>query len=117
MAEAPGSVWVDVTWSYGGQPRERFCYQLVEVADDWQITVLAPMAERARPRRGRGTDIPARQSQRSVLFELDTECLVGKAIDVLDGMPHFRVEPVEPGPRSTGGGCSGEVNVRVSPVW
>jgi hypothetical protein len=24
MAEAPGSVWVDVTWSYGGQPRERF---------------------------------------------------------------------------------------------
>jgi hypothetical protein len=44
MAEAPGSVWVDVTLSYGGQPRERFCYQLVEVADDWQITVLAPMA-------------------------------------------------------------------------
>jgi hypothetical protein len=30
MAEAPGSIWADVTWSYGGRPRERFCYQLVE---------------------------------------------------------------------------------------
>ena len=29
MGEAPGSVWADVTWSYGGAPRERFCYQLV----------------------------------------------------------------------------------------
>jgi hypothetical protein len=44
MAEAPGSVWVDVTWSYGGQPRERFCYQLVEGGDGYQIAVLTPMA-------------------------------------------------------------------------
>jgi ketosteroid isomerase-like protein len=43
MAEAPGSVWVDVTWSYGGQPRERFCYQLVEGTEGWQIAVLTPM--------------------------------------------------------------------------
>lgn len=44
MAEAPHSVWVDVTWSYGGQPRERFCYQLVEVPDGYQIAVLTPLA-------------------------------------------------------------------------
>jgi hypothetical protein len=44
MAEAPGSVWADVTWVYGGQPRERFCYQLVEGADGYQIAVLTPMA-------------------------------------------------------------------------
>ena len=43
MAEAPGSVWVDVTWSYGGR-RERFCYQLVEGAEGYQIAVLTPMA-------------------------------------------------------------------------
>ena len=43
MAEAPGSVWVDVTWLYGGQPRERFCYQLVEGTEGWQIAVLTPM--------------------------------------------------------------------------
>jgi ketosteroid isomerase-like protein len=44
VAEAPGSLWVDVTWSYGGKPRERFCYQLVEGTDGYQITVLTPMA-------------------------------------------------------------------------
>jgi ketosteroid isomerase-like protein len=44
MGEAPGSVWADVTWSYGGQPRERFCYQLVEATDGYQIVVLTPMA-------------------------------------------------------------------------
>jgi ketosteroid isomerase-like protein len=43
MAEAPGSVWVDVTWSYRGQPRERFCYQLVEQAHGYQIVVLTPL--------------------------------------------------------------------------
>jgi ketosteroid isomerase-like protein len=43
MAKAPGSVWVDVTWSYGGQQRERFCYQLVKGVDGWQIAVLTPM--------------------------------------------------------------------------
>jgi hypothetical protein len=44
MGEAPGSIWVDVTWSYGGQPRERFCYQLVEGTDGYQIAVLTPLA-------------------------------------------------------------------------
>ncbi|PZS04202.1 MAG: hypothetical protein DLM56_06865 [Pseudonocardiales bacterium] len=44
MGEAPGSLWVDVTWSYGGQARERFCYQLVAAADGYRIAVLTPMA-------------------------------------------------------------------------
>lgn len=43
MGEAPGSVWADVTWSYGGRHRERFCYQLVEGSDGYQIAVLTPM--------------------------------------------------------------------------
>lgn len=42
IAETSHSVWVDVTWSYGGRPRERFCYQLVG-ADDPQIAVLTPI--------------------------------------------------------------------------
>ena len=45
MGEAPGSVWADVTWSYGGRPRERFCYQLIEGTDGFQIAVLTPMAQ------------------------------------------------------------------------
>ncbi|WP_427005374.1 hypothetical protein [Pseudarthrobacter sp. H2] len=44
MAEAPGSVWANVTWSYGGQPRERFCYQLIETAAGYRIAVLTLMA-------------------------------------------------------------------------
>lgn len=44
MGEAPGSVWADVTWSYGGQPRERFCYQLVQGTEGFQIAVLTPLA-------------------------------------------------------------------------
>jgi hypothetical protein len=44
MAEAPSSLWVDVTWSYGGRAQERFCYQLVARADGYQIAVLTPMA-------------------------------------------------------------------------
>lgn len=43
MAEAPGTVWVDVTWSYSGQPQERFCYQPVEGAHGYQIVVLTPL--------------------------------------------------------------------------
>lgn len=43
MGEAPGSIWADVTWSYGGRPRERFCYQLVERPGGYQIAVLTPM--------------------------------------------------------------------------
>jgi hypothetical protein len=44
MGEAPGSIWADVTWSYDGQPRERFCYQLVQGTNGYQIAVLTPMA-------------------------------------------------------------------------
>lgn len=44
MSEAPGSLWADVTWSYGGRAQERFCYQLVAGADGYQIAVLTPMA-------------------------------------------------------------------------
>lgn len=44
MGAAPGSVWADVTWSYGGQPRERFCYQLIDAVGGYQIAVLTPMA-------------------------------------------------------------------------
>ena len=46
MAEAPGTVWADVTWTYRGGPQERFCYQLVEGAQGYQIGVLTPMASR-----------------------------------------------------------------------
>lgn len=44
MAEGPGSVWADVAWTYGGRPRERFCYQLVEGPAGYQIAVLTPLA-------------------------------------------------------------------------
>jgi hypothetical protein len=43
MAEAPGSLWLDVRWSYDGQERERFCYQLVERPVGHQIAVLTPL--------------------------------------------------------------------------
>ena len=44
MGVAPGSLWVDVTWSYDGKARERFCYQLVAAPDGYRIAVLTPMA-------------------------------------------------------------------------
>jgi hypothetical protein len=44
MAEAPGTVWADVTWTYGGRAQERFCYQLVETPDGYRIAVLTPLA-------------------------------------------------------------------------
>jgi hypothetical protein len=40
---APGTLWVDVTWSYGGQAREKFRYQLVETPDGVRIAVLTPL--------------------------------------------------------------------------
>jgi hypothetical protein len=40
MGTGPGSVWVDVTWTYGGSPREHFCYQLIDGANGPQIAVL-----------------------------------------------------------------------------
>jgi len=44
MGEAPGSLWADVTWSYGGKAQERFCYQLVTGTDGYRIVTLTPMA-------------------------------------------------------------------------
>ena len=44
LAQAPGSVWADVTWFSGGRARERFCYQLVEGTEGYQVAVLTPMA-------------------------------------------------------------------------
>lgn len=43
MGEAPGSIWADVTWSYDGEIRERFCYQLLEAGSAHRIGVLTPM--------------------------------------------------------------------------
>jgi hypothetical protein len=44
VAEAPGSVWVDVTWRHIGAPPERLMYQLVETGGTWKIAVLTPLA-------------------------------------------------------------------------
>jgi hypothetical protein len=43
MGRSPGGVWADVTWAYGGDRGERFCYQLVEGDAGYQIAVLTPM--------------------------------------------------------------------------
>ena len=43
VAEAPGSVWVDVTWNHVGAPPERLMYQLVEREGTWKIAVLTPL--------------------------------------------------------------------------
>lgn len=43
LARAPGSIWADVTWTYGGQAQERFCYQLVADGGAFRIAVLTPM--------------------------------------------------------------------------
>lgn len=40
MGEGPGTVWADVTWSYDGEPREHFCYQLIESDGEYRIVVL-----------------------------------------------------------------------------
>ena len=41
--KAGHSVWVDVTWSYDGRARERFCYQLIDGPAGPQIAVLTPL--------------------------------------------------------------------------
>ena len=43
VAEAPASVWVDVTWNHVGAPVERLMYQLVETGGTWKIAVLTPL--------------------------------------------------------------------------
>jgi len=44
MGEGPGTVWADVSWSYGNKVQERFCYQLVDGQNGPQIAVLTPLA-------------------------------------------------------------------------
>ena len=43
IAEAPHSVWTDVTWTFSSRPAERFCYQLVESGEGLRIAVLTPL--------------------------------------------------------------------------
>jgi hypothetical protein len=43
LAQAPASVWADVTWSFHGTRQERMCYQLVPGPDGLQIAVLTPL--------------------------------------------------------------------------
>lgn len=34
VASTEHSIWADVTWTYGGEPRERFIYQLLKDGND-----------------------------------------------------------------------------------
>lgn len=43
VAATSHSIWADVVWSYSGQPRERFIYQLLGAGDEWQVGVLTPL--------------------------------------------------------------------------
>jgi hypothetical protein len=43
IVDTAHSVWADVTWSYDGRARERFCYQLVDGPAGLQIAVLTPL--------------------------------------------------------------------------
>src|SRR5687767_4279549 len=43
LAETEHSIWADVTWTFGRQPRERFCYQLISGDTGYQIAVLTPL--------------------------------------------------------------------------
>lgn len=43
LAATDASVWADVAWSYDGEVRERFCYQLVDDAGTWRVAVLTPL--------------------------------------------------------------------------
>ncbi len=43
MARTAVAVWADVTWSYGGGPQERLCYQLAGGEAPYRIVVLTPL--------------------------------------------------------------------------
>lgn len=43
VARSGHSIWADVTWSYDGQPREHYIYQLLDGPNGWQIGVLTPL--------------------------------------------------------------------------
>lgn len=44
VAESAHSVWVEVTWTYNGAPREHFIYQLSDEDGEYRIAVLTPMS-------------------------------------------------------------------------
>jgi ketosteroid isomerase-like protein len=43
LEQSDHSVWAEVTWTYNGEPRERFCYQLIASPAGYQIAVLTPL--------------------------------------------------------------------------
>ena len=43
VAEAPHSIWADVTWHHDTGASERFVYQLLDTGGRWQIGVLTPL--------------------------------------------------------------------------
>lgn len=43
LARTAAAVWADVTWSWDGVPRERFCYQLAATGQGWRVAVLTPL--------------------------------------------------------------------------
>lgn len=43
LASTRAAVWADVTWSWDGVPRERFCYQLAATGTGWRVAVLTPL--------------------------------------------------------------------------
>lgn len=43
LASTGHSVWVAVDWTYSGEVREHFVYQLVRDGGGWQIAVLTPL--------------------------------------------------------------------------
>lgn len=45
IASSSHSIWVDVTWTYGGAPRERFIYQLLRKGRSWRVGVLTPLPD------------------------------------------------------------------------
>lgn len=51
VAASPHSIWADVVWSYDGQPRERFIYQLLKSESGWQVGVLTPLGPEDQPTR------------------------------------------------------------------
>ena len=44
LSSCPHSIWADVEWTYDGEPRERFVYQLLNDGDRWQVGVLTPLS-------------------------------------------------------------------------
>jgi RNA polymerase sigma factor (sigma-70 family) len=87
------------------------------------LMLLDDARQYARSRAAIWCSSPTRTAHVGTMHKLNsnTECLVGMAIDVLDGMRHFRVEPVEPGSSVRGrrllrrGECQGVAGVVADP--